>query len=105
MHVAGLDSEAIWTGNSRWQATVGITIRDETGEAVAGATVTGVWSDGASGSDSCVTDEAGHCLVGQSNIKSNVGVVTFTVTDVASDGYTYDASSNLQSSISVSQPF
>jgi len=43
-----------------WTATLSVTVTDDVDNVVAGALVTGVWSDGASPS-SCTTDESGTC--------------------------------------------
>ena len=54
----------------------------------------GSWSNGTSGSGSCVTDADGECTITKNNVKKNVGSVTFTVTSVAAAGYGYDQGAN-----------
>lgn len=93
MHVADLDGSGASTGN-RWTATVTILVVDGNGAPVANATVSGGWTNGASGGASCTTNGSGVCSVSKGNLKNNVSSVTFTVTDVTAAGYLYDAGSN-----------
>jgi len=73
---------------------VTITVRDDGGAPVAGATVGGAWSDGATGADSCVTGAGGQCAVSKTNLKGNVVSVTFTVNNITLAGSTYNAGAN-----------
>ncbi|WP_165954229.1 S8 family serine peptidase [Seongchinamella unica] len=75
-------------GARRWTAVVGITVRDDLGNAVAGATVSGDWSAGAKGGGSCVTGPAGQCEISKGN-KDSVASVVFTVTGIAASGLSY----------------
>lgn len=76
-------------GGRRWTAVARISVRDDLGNAVSGATVSGVWSAGAKGGSSCVTDPAGHCEVSKGN-KSNVASVILTVTGISASGLSFD---------------
>jgi hypothetical protein len=58
-----------------------------------GATVSGTWSGGFSGSASCNT-AGGTCKVTTGNLSKSKTSVTFTVTNVAASGATYVPSSN-----------
>ncbi len=89
---------------NRWTANVTITIFDNTESPVSGATVNGSWSNGTSGGATCVTNGSGQCSVSKSNLKGNVGSVSFTVTGVSGTGLTYDSGANEQASITVSKP-
>ena len=51
-----------------------------------------------------MTNGSGQCTVSKSNLKGNVGSVTFTVTDVTGTGLNYDASASEQTSVVVTQP-
>ncbi len=93
LHVSDLDGSYTIVRN-RWNAIVTITIKDNQGESVSGATVSGVWSDGYTGSASCVTGSNGTCEVSAKNLKLTVPSVTFSVSNVTLSGYTYDASAN-----------
>jgi serine protease AprX len=91
-HVGNLDASTTSTKNS-WQAAVTITVHDSSHNGLSGATVTGTWSGGFSGSGSCSTNAAGQCVVQSGNISRNRTSVTFTVTNVTSS-VTYTASAN-----------
>jgi hypothetical protein len=104
LHVAALQGHSMWADASRWQASVLITVHDGGDLPIASATVSGTWSDGASGSNSCVTDTDGRCSIGQDNIKGNVVGVTFTISDIAREGYDYDPAANVATSLTISQP-
>ncbi len=82
------DSEPV---HNKWNATVQILVTETGGgSAVANATVTGLWSDGATGTAECTTNDSGWCSVTKRNIKSDVPSVTFTVTDITHAFYTYE---------------
>jgi PKD repeat protein len=94
MHVGDLDGSSAPGKRNRWDATVTITIHDQDESPLANATVTGTWSDGATGSASCTTDGSGQCSVSKVNIKDGVGSVTFTVDMVTHQSNTYSSSDN-----------
>ena len=72
-----LDLSASSTSNkSRWTAEVTITVVDDQGVAVDGASVTGDWDTGASGT--CTTGAPGSCTVSLSNIRKKDGSVVFS---------------------------
>jgi uncharacterized repeat protein (TIGR01451 family) len=103
MHSGGLEgSSGPDARNNRWIATATITVHDAGENPVAGATVSGSWSSGANGSDSCVTDAAGQCSITKGNIKGNEPSVVFTVDDITRlAGDTYDSGSNHTGSTSI----
>jgi len=95
MHVGDLDRSAVRTNNGRrWQATVTITVHNGSHGVVSGATVSGNWSNGATGSASCTTNAAGQCSVVKTNLRTNVSSVRFNVTNVTKSGATYSAAAN-----------
>ena len=89
MHIGDLDGASAQGNRNRWDATVTILVHDASEYPLADATVSGTWSQGASGSDTCVTDVNGTCSLAKRNLKSSVSSVTFTVDSVshASDSY------------------
>ncbi|MFL7869049.1 MAG: S8 family serine peptidase [Anaerolineales bacterium] len=103
IHVGALSGSSTVRRNN-WSATVVVTVHDSGHNPVANITVTGDWS-GASfngGSNTCVTDGSGQCSVSTGNIKNDPSV-TYTVTDLAGTGYTYDAGANDVTSITVNK--
>jgi hypothetical protein len=94
MHVGDLDGSSTAAPRNRWNASVTITVHDETEAPVANATVDGTWSGGVTGGASCVTGASGQCSVSKTNIKGNVASVTFTVDDVTHTSNTYDSGAN-----------
>jgi hypothetical protein len=94
VHVGDIDGVGTPGIGSRWSATVTFTVHTSGEAPVAGATVSGSWSNGTSGMESCVTNASGQCSVTRNNIRGSFSSVTFTVTNVVSAGNTYNAGSN-----------
>jgi beta-lactamase superfamily II metal-dependent hydrolase len=94
MHVGDLDGATTPANRGRWNATITITVEDASHNPVAGATVDGNWSNGASGSGSCITDANGTCSITKNNIGKNKSSATFTITNVTEGSYTYTSGSN-----------
>ena len=90
--VGDLDGSTTSTKNT-WQAAVTVTVHDAGHGGVSGATVTGTWSGGYSGTASCTTNAAGQCVVQTGTMNRNRSSVTFTVTNVTSP-LTYSAAGN-----------
>jgi hypothetical protein len=94
VHVADLEGTASSKGKSgRWEAFVTVTIRDDAGSPVAGATVTGNWSGATSRSVSGLTASDGSLTLRTGNL-ANGAQVTFSVTNVAGVGLTYSQEAN-----------
>jgi hypothetical protein len=91
MSVASLTSRVTTIGRSgKWQAYVTATIVDSSGSALSGATVSGNWTGAYTASGvSGITDSNGSVTLATAQMTSG-SLVTFTVTDVALDGYAYD---------------
>jgi hypothetical protein len=111
VHVGDIDGVSSPANRNRWDATVSITVHDASEQAVVGAAVSGDWSGGGSGSDTCVTDSNGLCNITKANVKSNVSNVTFTVTDITKDATVYQSADNHDpdgdsdgTSITINQP-
>jgi hypothetical protein len=92
-HVGDLDGTSRPVNSKSWRADVTITVLDDLGGAVAGATVSGAWSRGGSGTKSCVTDATGRCGVYRTlaNLKSST---VWTVSAVRHPTLVYDAAAN-----------
>lgn len=104
MHVDSMTGTGSPNGKAGWKATVTIGIIDSTPNPVSGATVTGSWSNGYSGSASCTTGTGGTCSVSTGKINNNVTSVTFTVTAVTHPTLGYNAGANRVTSVVVSKP-
>jgi hypothetical protein len=73
---------------------VTITAHDDAHNPVSGATVTGNWSGGFSGTSTCTTGSAGTCSVTSGNIPKPKPTETFSVTNLNHAGMTYASSLN-----------
>ena len=93
MHIGDLDSVSINHGRT-WDASVRIRVNDSNHRPVAGATVRGTWSGGASGAVSSVTDAQGTCEVSVGNIRKRRSRATFSVVDVTQATLSYEPSDN-----------
>jgi protocatechuate 3,4-dioxygenase beta subunit len=92
VHVGELDGTATaGDRGGRWNADVVVTVHDGSEGPVSNVTVSGSWDAGGGGS--CTTNGSGQCTVTKNNLKSNVGSVTFTVSDITDTGGTYVYSS------------
>ena len=63
IHIADLDATSTWISSSSWNATITITVRDDQGDLVGNATISGLWTSGLSGTFECTTVENGQCEV------------------------------------------
>lgn len=91
VHIGDLDGSRAKSFLS-WKATVTATVHNQGEALVNGATVTGTWSGGASGS--CKTGKSGTCSITRNGISNSVSSVTFTVKGVSLSGFTYSSGSN-----------
>ncbi|HEY64829.1 MAG TPA: hypothetical protein G4O02_09685 [Caldilineae bacterium] len=91
MHIGDLDGTS-YNWRNKWYAKVTITVHDGQEWPVTGATVSGTWGDGASGTASCTTDQQGRCSVTSAAIRKKSGSVIFRVERVehATLGYVPD---------------
>ena len=103
-HVANLPGTGVKVGGPNWQARVTILVQDNTGQPVAGATVSGTWSNGYTGTATCTTTANGNCSVSTGNIHNRVASVTFTVNGISHATLTYNSGANVQTSIVVTKP-
>lgn len=91
-HIGNLDNASTKSG-TKWNARVTITVHDGN-DGVPGASVSGSWSAGSTGTASCTTDTNGQCTVAKSNLKTSVSSVKFSVTNVIKSGYSYNSTAN-----------
>jgi len=110
LHISALSPEPSGLNTkNRWTAYVEIEVKDQDGNLVNNAVVSGAWSDGANGAGSCTTDASGVCTIQYANLKSSVLSATFTVTGISKDGYIYDpdgalgGAANVQDAVTVYQ--
>ncbi len=93
-HSGDLDGAKQTVNKKNWRAIVTVTVHNASHQAVAGATVTGTWSGGLTGSGSCITNASGICSITSANVSTSKSSVTFTVGSITAAGYTYQSSSN-----------
>jgi Fibronectin type III domain len=103
MHVSALTGSSAPSGKSGWQATVVTAVQDGNNQAVENVTVTGNWSAGFSGTASCVTGPNGTCTVTTPKLSNGAKSVTFSVSNLSRDGFTYNSGANAVSSTVVNK--
>ncbi len=104
MHVDDIDMSAGRKGRSgNVEATAVVTVVQEGGAPVSGATVYGSWSGATSGDQNSVTNDAGEATF-KSGTRKGGGTFTFSVTDVLKGGYAYDPAQNVETSDSITYP-
>ena len=101
MHVLRIDMSKTEKGRWRTRAIATITIVDADNNPVSGATVSGHWSGLTSDTDAGNTNSNGEVTLHSNWVRRASGTFTFTVDDVAKDGWTYDASANNETSDSI----
>ncbi|MBA2337451.1 MAG: S8 family peptidase [Acidimicrobiia bacterium] len=89
MHVGDLDATTALQGGRKWTATITITVLDDAGSPVSGATVSGKFNRG--GTLTCVTTTAGTCSITATLQRTPD---TFTVTGVSHASLTYEPADN-----------
>ncbi len=89
MHVGDLDATA-FVEQRTWGAIVTVLVASNTGSPVQGATVSGTWRRGGTGS--CVTTATGRCTITLTGIK--VSAEQFTVTGVTHATLSYTPAAN-----------
>lgn len=90
---------------SKWIANVTIEARDGTNALVAGVVVTGSWSSNGSGqAGTCTTGVTGTCSVQRIDLEDSAPTETFTVTNMAKSGYTFDNTGTLSLAVACNPP-
>jgi len=97
-HIADLAGSAVSLGRT-WTATVTVTVHDNTGAVVSGATVSGTWKKGNVGT--CTTGVSGTCSVQTTTKARNE---TYTATSVTHATLTYAPGDNIETSITINKP-
>jgi hypothetical protein len=93
IHIGDLDRSSAVSG-SKWNATVTIKVHTAAEGLLANATVTGNWTNGATGIVSCVTNSSGTCSVTKTGLSTKTTSVTFSVTGTTATSKTYQATAN-----------
>jgi serine protease len=93
LHIGNLDGSSSLR-RTNWTARVTVYVHDASHALVSGATVTGTWSGGASGTAACTTGRKGRCSLTSPRASNSATSITFKVTDVSESGYGYDPSAN-----------
>jgi hypothetical protein len=96
MHVSDLDGTSMIQNKNRWQASVAITVEDDSANRVGGATVSGTWET-TGRNVQCTTDSSGSCTFSSGSVSNSIPELTFRVSDVAHSSFTYDAGANTDS--------
>ena len=94
VHSGDLDGASSPLPRNKWQAVVTVTVHDGSHAAVSGATVSGTWSGGFSGTATCTTDSNGRCNVSTGSIPTKKTGATFAVNNITGTNLTYQAISN-----------
>jgi len=91
MHVGDMDLVGA-SQQTAWTAVVTLAIHDGSHTPLAGATVSGSWSNGLAGS--CTTNAAGQCTLSNAAIPKKIGSITFTVVNTTHPAATYRSMDN-----------
>jgi uncharacterized lipoprotein YmbA len=100
VHLASTSGSAA-PRKSGWTANVTVAVQDDSGRVTQGAMVTGTWTTGAIGT--CVTGQTGSCTFSLT-VSRKATSVTWTVTAITAAGYTYDATANVGSPLTIGVP-
>lgn len=85
-------------------ALASITVRDQDGKLVPGATVSGSWSGVVNGTGSATTNTSGVAAIRSKRAKAPAGsTFSFTVTGASLAGYSYDPAMNVETSDSITR--
>ena len=93
IHVGDLDGVSTNMGKY-WQSTVAVRVHDANHNPVVGATVSGSWSGGYSGTTSCVTKGEGQCSVTSGDIRKRNGSAIFKVDQLSHAAMFYQSADN-----------
>lgn len=93
IHVGDMDGYAAANGQN-WHAVVTITVHSTNHQPVVNATIVGHWSNGYTGTASCVTNAAGSCTVESGRADRGNNTITFTVDNMSHGSLPYVPASN-----------
>ena len=88
IRIADLSGSSKTVNPATWQASVTATVSP----VFTGAVVTGIWSNGTSGS--ATTGGDGRCTFTSDNLNKKISSITFTVTNIVLDGYIFEPDSS-----------
>lgn len=94
---------SVSSSKSGYTATATVTVRNQAGQVVSNASVTGAWSGLVSGTASKTTGRTGTAAFTSAKTK-NRGTFIFTVTGITISGSTYNSGSNVETSDSIATP-
>lgn len=103
MFVQSIDMTGLRKGSNRI-ATAAVTVLDNTGNPVSGATVSGTWSGVYSGTVSGVTDVNGMVSFVTGKVKLANAAFTFTIDNIVKTAYLYDSTLNNETSDTIVIP-
>ncbi len=103
LHIADIGMSAAKIKLRGWYvgAAATVIVVDSEGAPISGAEVFGDWSGLADNSVFGTTGEDGEVVLNSDNVKNTSGTFTFTVTNVAKDGFDYDLEGNVETSDSI----
>jgi len=102
--IGGMTLSWVSSGKTSVYASGVISVVDQAGKALPGATVTVTLSGIVSGTVSAVTDRTGRVTINSPKISTATrGTITYTVTKVSLTGYTYNSAANKVTSASISR--
>jgi FtsP/CotA-like multicopper oxidase with cupredoxin domain len=96
MHVSDIAVTRNALNGNRFSGVASVTIVDQNGTAVSGATVDGSFSGPNSSNESGVTDASGQVTFNSRAVKNPAGDWCFEVTNVSKTGDTYDSGANVE---------
>jgi lysophospholipase L1-like esterase len=102
LHVGSLAGSSAPANKHTWTASVAITVHDSSHATVGGVTVSGTFTGGPT--VICTTSSSGACTARSGGISVKTASVTFTVSNLAKSGATYDSAANHVTSVVVSKP-
>ncbi|MGH3053586.1 MAG: hypothetical protein ACRDL7_01245, partial [Gaiellaceae bacterium] len=105
LHLSSLATGST-SGATTWTGSVTVTVKNSSGTAVNGVSVTGAWSPTAAASPSgCTTNSSGQCTITPAAGSFPTGQLTetWTIANLSLSGYSYASASNVESAITLSQ--
>lgn len=93
VHVGDINGVGVVFGKN-WRVIVTITAHDQNHNPVANTRIDGSWSNGFTGTGSCVTDATGSCSIEIRKVPSGSNAVTFTVQSISHSSLPYVPTSN-----------
>jgi subtilisin family serine protease len=100
--VGALSGSAVKQRNG-WAARVTVRVKRADGSAASGAIVRGDFTVGGKGVG-CTTDAAGTCTLSSGTLSGKTATTAYAVSSISGTGYTYDATSNVTSSVTIARP-